>query len=158
MNFLKIYLKNDGKNEFASNCTVERQKTKMMLGLLAFSFSPVTFMAVGSYFSKTFAIRFLLIMQRSIVDFPIVDGWKKTNKRWVSYTFWGCCFPWVMRLCDFCWGGFANVEFAKFASWKFSTWPLDLRMHPEKKKINIPIPSILWYIYPTFTIKTVKCK
>ena len=80
MNFLKIYLKNDGKNEFASpseccpNCTVERQKTKMMLGLLAFSFSPVTFMAVGSYFSKTFAIRFLLIMQRSIVDFPIVDG------------------------------------------------------------------------------------
>ena len=119
---------------------------------------PVTFMAVGSYFSKTFAIRFLLIMQRSIVDFPIVDGWTKTNKRWVSCTFWGCYFPWVMRLCDFCWGGFANVEFAKFASWKFSTWPLDLRMHPEKKKINIPIPSILWYIYPTFTIKTVKCK
>ena len=58
-----------------------------------------------------------------------------------------------MRLCDFCWGGFANVEFAKFASWKCSTWPSDLRLHPEKKKGNIPIPSILWYIYPTFTIK-----
>ena len=53
-----------------------------------------------------------------------------------------------MRLCDFCWGGFANVEFAKFASWKCSTWPLDLRLHPEKKKGNIPIPSIyLPYIY-----------
>lgn len=57
-----------------------RTKNKMIVGLLTFSFSPVTFMAVGSYFSKTFAIRFLFIMQRSIVDFPIVVCWKKRIK------------------------------------------------------------------------------
>ena len=52
----------------APNYTIEGQKT-MIVGMLTFSFSPVIFMVVGSYFSKTFTIRFLCIMQHSIVDF-----------------------------------------------------------------------------------------